>query len=365
MLETGVVFQGRYRVQCEVGRGSFGIVYAAGDVQTDQTVAIKILLPWTRGNESLRHRLKREAKLTRMLKSPHAVRILDLDEVPGGDLYIVMEFLAGEELTQLLRRDHRISSARATNVALQTLHALGEAHSLGVIHRDLKPQNIFICKNSDGSDLIKVLDFGIAKVAGTEDGKGLAETTRLTSPGGVLGTPQYMSPEQCRGEPLTPASDFYSLGVVLYELLTGHVPFDDPNAVQILMLHNSAPLPPLPAQVASTPLGQAIARALEKDPRARFRTAGEFMAALDSRSSPPVANSFVPSPAIPTAAQSVVPGAVGHVDQPSPIVNDDESAANERRRRTRSGSRFRRLRPYLIVLVIFALLALLVLSRYL
>ena len=115
----------------------------------------------------------------------------------------------------------------------------------------MKPHNIFICRDADGSDIVKVLDFGIAKVAGTEDGLGLAETTRLTAPGGVLGTPPYMSPEQCRGESLTPASDFYSLGIVLYELVTGHVPFDDPSAVQVLVMHNTAPLPPLPSDFAS------------------------------------------------------------------------------------------------------------------
>ena len=114
MLQAGVVFQDRYRVGCEVGRGSFGIVYAAEDVQTGQTVALKILLPWTRDNQSLRHRLKREAKLTRLLKSPHAVRILDLDETPGGDLFIVMEFLRGEELTHLLQRDGRLSPEPAS-----------------------------------------------------------------------------------------------------------------------------------------------------------------------------------------------------------------------------------------------------------
>lgn len=368
MLQTGVVFQDRYRVQCEVGRGSFGIVYAADDLQTGQTVAIKILLPWTRGNESLRHRLKREAKLTRLLKSPHAVRILDLDEVPGGDLYIVMEFLAGEELTQVIRRDGQISPDRATNIALQTLHALGEAHSLGVIHRDLKPQNIFICKNPDGSDMIKVLDFGIAKVAGTEDGTGLAETTRLTSPGGVLGTPQYMSPEQCRGEPLTPASDFYSLGIVLYELVTGRVPFDDPNPVQILMLQNSAPLPPLPGPLASTALGQAITRTLEKDPRGRFRTAGEFMAAIDGRSSSAITNAPTSSGINPAGVQQApVPSAAGQGLQPT-VANPQSQqspVAAEKSQRKRRGSPWRALRPYLIGIAIIVLIALLILSRYL
>jgi serine/threonine-protein kinase len=244
-MQDGQIFQQRYRIQREVGRGSFGIVYAADDLQSGQTVAIKILLPWVRGDEGLRHRLKREARLTRMLASPHAVRIFDLDETPDGDLFIVMEFLDGQELNMLLAREGRLKPERAVEIGRQALEALGEAHRLGVIHRDVKPHNIFICRGGSGGDQVKVLDFGIAKVAGTGDGSGLMETTRLTAPGNILGTPAYMSPEQCRGEALTAASDFYSLGVVLYEMATGHVPFHDNNPVQVLMLHNMQPVPPL------------------------------------------------------------------------------------------------------------------------
>ncbi len=282
-MQPGELFENRYRIQCEVGRGSFGIVYAAEDVKLGQLVAVKVLLPWTREVDSLRHRLKREAKLTRMLSSPHAVRVHTLDESAAGDLYIVMELLSGEELHQLLARERQISVERATEMARQVLDALAEAHRLGVIHRDLKPQNIFLCHTDRRGDSVKVLDFGIAKVAGTEDGSGLMETTKLTSPGGVLGTPSYMSPEQCRGEPLTMASDFYSLGIVLYELVTGKPPFTDPNAVQVLVMHNSQAPPPLTPSIARTPLGRAIMRALEKDPAARFRSALDFSAALDLR----------------------------------------------------------------------------------
>src|SRR5947209_5434146 len=185
-MQAGQIFQQRYRIQCEVGRGSFGIVYAADDLQSGQTVAIKILLPWVRGDEGLRHRLKREARLTRMLTSPHAVRILDLDETPDGDLYIVMEFLDGEELNMLLTREGRLRPERAVEIGRQALEALGEAHRLGVIHRDVKPHNLFICRDGSGRDMVKVLDFGIAKVAGTGDGSGLMETTRLTAPGNIL-----------------------------------------------------------------------------------------------------------------------------------------------------------------------------------
>lgn len=282
-MQAGQIFQQRYRIEREVGRGSFGIVYAATDLQTGETVAVKILLPWVRGDEGLRHRLKREARLTRMLASEHAVRILDIDETPDGDLFIVMEFLDGEELTMLLAREGRLKPERAADIGRQALEALAEAHRLGVIHRDVKPHNIFLCRDGSGRDFVKMLDFGIAKVAGTGDGSGLAETTRLTAPGNILGTPSYMSPEQCRGEPLTPASDFYSLGIVLYEMASGHVPFYDNNPMQVLMMHNTQPVPPLSAFVAGLPVGQAITRALEKDPDRRFSNAEDFIAALDGR----------------------------------------------------------------------------------
>ncbi|HEY2147025.1 MAG TPA: protein kinase, partial [Pirellulales bacterium] len=127
-MQAGQIFQERYRIEREVGRGSFGIVYAADDLKTGQTVAVKVLLPWVRGDQGLRHRLKREARLTRMLTSPHAVRIHELDETPDGDLYIVMEFLDGEELTALLLREGRLRPERAAGIGRQALEALGEAH---------------------------------------------------------------------------------------------------------------------------------------------------------------------------------------------------------------------------------------------
>jgi serine/threonine protein kinase len=246
-----------------------------------RTVAIKVLLPWVRDDEGLRHRLKREARLTKMLASPHAVRVFDLDETADGDLYIVMELLDGQGLSEVILREGRLKPDRVIAIGRQVLEALGEAHALGVIHRDVKPHNFVVCRGGNGSDFVKVLDFGIAKVAGTADGSGLMETARLTAPGNILGTPAYMSPEQCRGESLTMASDFYSLGVVLYEMVTGHVPFFDTNPMQVLVMHNSRAVPPLTSAAANLPLGNAIFRALEKDPKKRFSSADEFAAALD------------------------------------------------------------------------------------
>jgi len=188
-----------------------------------------------------------------------------------------MEYLVGEELHYTLQNQGALPPERVLRITEQVLAALDEAHKLGVIHRDLKPSNIFLCTAADGSDSVKVFDFGIAKVTG--DGE-LMATAKLTVSGGVMGTPVYMSPEQCRGEELTPAADFYSLGIVLYELLTGRVPFDDENPVRILLMHNQDAVPPLPRGLSDSPLGRAVMRSLGKQPAARFQSASDFLAAL-------------------------------------------------------------------------------------
>lgn len=285
-MEPGDLLQDRYRIEREIGRGEFGVVYLARDEQQAQPVAIKVLLPWAKKNEQLRHRLKREAKLAGMLHSPHAVRIFELVETAEQDLAIVMEFLEGESLHELLVRERRLDPDRVTRLSTQILEALGEAHALGVIHRDVKPGNIVLQRAADGGDNVKVLDFGIAKMG---SGASSSDTAKLTQQGGTLGTPVYMSPEQCRGEELTPASDLYSLGVVLYELLSGRVPFDDENPVRVLMMHNDQPPPPLEARLASSKVGQAVMRALEKDPKRRFASACDFALALGATpNTPPV-----------------------------------------------------------------------------
>lgn len=276
-MEPGELLHDRYRIDREIGRGEFGVVYLAQDSQSARPVAIKVLLPWAKRNEQLRHRLKREAKLAGMLHSDHAVRIYELVETADQDLAIVMEFLEGESLHELLVREKRLDPERVARLAVQVLEALGEAHGLGVIHRDVKPGNIVLLRGADGSEQVKVLDFGIAKVGGSGSS---SDTAKLTQQGGTLGTPVYMSPEQCRGEELSPASDLYSLGVVLYELLSGRVPFDDENPVRVLMMHHDQPPPPLEAKLASTRVGQAVLRALQKEPKRRFASAREFAAAL-------------------------------------------------------------------------------------
>jgi len=209
------------------------------------------------------------------------VAILELCEEPAGELALVMELLYGQDLGQRLARQRVWAPAEAARIGAQALDALAEAHDLGIVHRDLKPGNLFLCDRKDGPELLKVLDLGVAKITGAGVGSVvLWETTRLTVAGGVMGSPAYMSPEQCRDEPLTPASDLYSLGVVLYQLLSGQLPFVDPHPVKVMMLHNQAPPPPLPPELAAQPVAQAVLRALAKRAADRFADARQMRDAL-------------------------------------------------------------------------------------
>ncbi len=280
-LQLGQIFQGKYIIEREVGRGSFGAVYLAREEGRPEPLAIKVLLPWVREDKETRHRFRREAKLATHLTNAHNVRVFDFGETDDGDLYIVMEFLEGLPLDQVLAEEGILPPERVERIVRQTLISLGEAHQLGIIHRDLKPPNIFICTTPEGDDLVKVFDYGIAKIVGGEHPGSLKETTKLTVRGGLVGTPVYMSPEQCRGEPLTGASDLYSLGIVMYELLTGDVPFEHANPVQVMIMHNNAEVPPLPNSLQESLLGRVMRRALQKDVTKRFRTAEEFREALE------------------------------------------------------------------------------------
>ncbi len=359
-MQDGQIFEQRYRIVREVGRGSYGIVYAAQDLHANQNVAIKVLLPWVRADQDLRHRLQREAKLTRMLVGQHAVRIFDFAETPDGDLYIVMEFLDGEELSQLLLREGRLKPERVAEIGRQILDALRESHRLGVIHRDLKPHNVLVCGAGSGRDFVKVLDFGIAKVAGNEDGSGLMETTRLTAPGNIVGTPAYMSPEQCRGEPLTVASDFYSVGVLMYEMAVGRPPFDDPNPLQVLMLHNTQPVPPLSPAITGAPLGQAILRALEKDPKDRFASADDFLAAIDGRT-PEIMSSTVRSKRVPTLRPAPVATVAPTGSDVPALASPSAQVLSRRKAPSRSFGQL--IRSYWVAILIVLLLIVLAATR--
>ncbi|MEL6181046.1 MAG: serine/threonine-protein kinase, partial [Myxococcota bacterium] len=272
-MQPGDVIEGKYKIEAKLGQGSFGAVYRATQTSIGRTVAIKVLIPRSQNDDELRHRFRREAKLSSQLNSPHTINIHDFGTLQDNRMYIVMEFLEGMPLDRLIKKEKRLAPARAARIAQQTLLSLGEAHALGIVHRDLKPENIFICDNMPTPDYVKVFDFGIAKVVTGGKGGTLKETAKLTMAGGTVGTPAYMSPEQCYGKQLTGSSDLYSLGIVMYEMVTGRLPFENANPVQTMMRQINDPPPPLPPEIAETKLGQAIIHALEKKPENRFKTA--------------------------------------------------------------------------------------------
>lgn len=228
----GQVLGDRYQIVEPLGQGGMGSVYLAETLPDEQEVAIKIVRPEHAGNPTVHERFIREVRHTSGIASPHVVRILDTGMSPDGRAYLVMERLEGESLTERLRRPPSLRTIEALHVARDVARALAAAHATGVIHRDLKPDNIILCK--DGT--VKVVDFGIAKAFVQEERHRVSEPS-LTEAHRVVGTPTYMSPEVITKESLSPASDLYSLGVILYEMLVGEPPFYEKDAIGTMYRH--------------------------------------------------------------------------------------------------------------------------------
>jgi len=270
-----------YRILSKLGHGGMGVVYLAEDTHLARQVAIKFSMAAPE-NEQYRARFLREARAASALNHPHIARIYDYGETPGGQPFIVMELVSGEDLSRLLHRGG-MSVPQALRIVEEVAEALAEAHRHGIIHRDIKPANIVL--NDQGQ--VKVLDFGLAKQFGETAPSETAGTERLTSEtaaGTVLGTPSYMSPEQAREGPMAPRSDLFSLGSVFYECLTGHPPFSGANSVDTLaaVLHVEPPPPSqLNPQVPAS-MDTVAMKALAKDPKARYQSAGEMIAALQA-----------------------------------------------------------------------------------
>jgi serine/threonine-protein kinase len=275
------ILNGEFRILEKIGTGGMGSVYRANQTAMNRLVAVKILHPKLTNRRDLVSRFRREAKAMSHLTHPNTVRVLLYGELDDGSLYIVMEHLEGKNLNQTVRAEGPMAYERALPILIQVCGALEEAHRTGIVHRDLKPENIFLCTQGGLRDFPKVLDFGLAKVTEREMRPG---SLILTQEGMVFGTPEFMSPEQAQGRTLTPASDIYSLAVILYELLTGKLPFDARTPVEFLQLHVTAkPIPideRVPGKTFPPGLGQVLAKALLKKPEERYKSAGEFAAAL-------------------------------------------------------------------------------------
>lgn len=267
-MDVPQIIAGRFKIEREIGTGGMGTVYLATHLGLERPVAVKIIRREFEGDADVADRFLREARTMAKLRHPHAAMIFDAGTLPDGRHFIVMEFVEGETLWQALAREGRFPASKAVKIATEICDVLEEAHRLGIIHRDLKPSNILLGKRG-----VCVLDFGVAKVLASS-----AESTfthASTGSGQLIGTPRYMSPEQCLGQRVGARSDLYSLGVLLYEMLAGRPPFIDPLQSALLIKQATAPAPPLPRlrQDISRPLALAVHTLLAKRPEERPRTA--------------------------------------------------------------------------------------------
>ena len=228
------VLNGQFQILQKIGSGGMGSVYKALQPAMNRMVAIKILHPKLASRKDLVSRFRREARAMSHLTHPNTVKVYLYGELEDGSLYIVMEYLEGKNLNQTVRSEGPMTIERGLPILIQACNALDEAHRAGIIHRDLKPENIFVTSQGGMKDFAKVLDFGLAKVTEREMRPG---SIILTQEGMVFGTPEFMSPEQAQGKSLTPGSDIYSLAVILYEVLTGKLPFDAKNPMEYIQLH--------------------------------------------------------------------------------------------------------------------------------
>lgn len=260
----------RYRVEALLGEGGMGLVYRVTHTRLNKPLAIKVLRLENTRDEEVLARFRREAESASAIGNQHIVDINDFGVLRDGSTYFVMECLEGMDLIEAMDLAERMPEERALRIATQICKALGAAHDVGIVHRDLKPENVFLTRRDETSDFVKVLDFGIAKVANGP--------TRLTRKGEVLGTPHYMSPEQCEGEDVDHRTDIYALGVLLYEMLTGHVPHDADTMMGILTKHlYEEPIPPkIRVPQVSQELEALIMRCLEKHPDQRYQTMREI-----------------------------------------------------------------------------------------
>lgn len=260
----GSLVGGRFRIGEKLGQGGFGAVYRATHEVVGREVAVKFLLPEHAADPRNRERFLREAKAANRINHEHIIDIVDYGESDDGNVYLVMELLEGKALGDEVALGP-LSVSRALHVARQCASALGRAHELEVIHRDIKPDNIFLAEHNGDRDYVKLLDFGLAHMKGE---------LRLTATGAVFGTPEYMSPEQARGARVTSSSDLYALGCVLFEMLTGKPPFEG-NTADLILKHMREPAPRPSSRVPGVPaaLDDLVAKLLEKEPSGRHRDA--------------------------------------------------------------------------------------------
>ena len=268
-IERGNVIAGRYEVVEEIGKGGMGTVYKVYDTKIKEYIALKLLKPEIASDSETIERFRNEIKLARKIGQRHVCRMYDIGE-EGYSYYITMEYIPGENLKRFIRRSGHLNEAKAIFIAKQVCEGLAEAHRLGIVHRDLKPQNIMI--DHDGNT--RIMDFGIAQSVVTRG---------ITGTGSIIGTPEYMSPEQAEAKSIDPRSDIYSLGAILFEMVTGHVPFEGETPLSVAIKHKSEP-PQNPREInsqISEGMSQIILLCLKKRQEERYQNAEDLLADLD------------------------------------------------------------------------------------
>ena len=282
---VGIVLDGRYRLDALLGEGGMGAVYRAHHLAMDRRVAVKLLKPHLTQDHTALERFAREARSTQKVDSPHAVKVLDYGVTPHDDYYMVLEYLDGRTVQRELDVDGPFAPARVLHIAKQALLALGAAHRIGLVHRDIKPDNLLLMRVGDDPDFTKVLDFGVAKLM-----EGAAKSSRsqlsLTQAGMVFGTPEFMSPEQACGQTLDPRSDLYSLAATMFAMLTGCGMFQAGSAIEWLTAHARTPAPHLvdgnPSLASYGELDALVQRCLAKKPDGRPRDADAMIREIEA-----------------------------------------------------------------------------------
>lgn len=269
---VGKTIDGKYLIQSPLGEGGMAVVYRANHIQMERTVVIKVMQGWLLSNRNSVERFERECKLTAKLNHPNIVSVYDVGTINGKEPYLVMEFIDGESLADKIDKNGALPYTTTANIIIQICRGLQEAHSNGIIHRDLKPDNVLLQHKSDRPDWVKIVDFGISNL--------VQGSKRLTKTGRMVGTPEYIAPEQLKDRPIDIRTDLYGIGVMMFEMLTGHVPFDGESAEAILMKHLLEDAPPMSEVKPDLPqpnLFQPIVdKLMRKDPDERYQTATEL-----------------------------------------------------------------------------------------